>query len=54
MKHLAKRRDIAITTADKGGAVAITETENYTNKINHQLSNKKDNFKWILLYNTRK
>lgn len=40
MKHLAKRRDIAITTADKGGAVAITETENYTNKINHQLSNK--------------
>ena len=30
MKHLAKRNDIITTTADKGGAVVIMDTENYT------------------------
>ena len=40
MKHLAKRRDIIITTANKGGTVIIMDTENYINEANHELSNK--------------
>ena len=30
MKHLAKRRDIIINTADKGHTIVIMGTENYT------------------------
>ena len=37
MKHLAKQRNIVVTTADKGGAVVVMDTENYTNKANCQL-----------------
>ena len=40
MKHLAKRRDIIIITAEKGGAVVILETENYIKEANRQLSDK--------------
>ena len=34
MKHLAKQRDIIITTADKGGAVTIMNTPNYIKEAN--------------------
>ena len=34
MKHFAKRRDIIITTADKGGAVVVMDTENYIKETN--------------------
>ena len=34
MKHLAKRRDIIITTADKGGAEVVMDTENYIKETN--------------------
>ena len=44
MKHFAKRRDIIITTADKGGAVVIMNTENYIKEANRQLSDK-NNYK---------
>ena len=40
MKHLAKRRDIIITTADKGGAVVIMDTKNYIKEVNRELSDK--------------
>ena len=40
MKHLAKRRDLIITTADKGGAVVIMDTENSIKEANRQLSDK--------------
>ena len=40
MKHLAKRRDIIVTTADKGCAVVILDTENYIKEANPQLSDK--------------
>ena len=40
MKHLAKRKDIIITTTDKGGAVVISDTENHIKDANRQLSNK--------------
>ena len=40
MKHLSKRRDIIITTADKGVAVVIMDIENYIRKANRQLSDK--------------
>ena len=33
MKHLAKRRDINIPTADKSGAVVIMHTKNYSRKL---------------------
>ena len=39
MKHLVKRSDIIITTADKGGAV-VTDTENYIKESTRQLSDK--------------
>ena len=38
MKHLAKLKDINISTADKGGAVVIMDTENYIKEVNAQLS----------------
>ena len=40
MKHLAKRKDIIITTTDKGGAVVILDTENHIKEANRQLSGK--------------
>ena len=40
MKHLAKRRDIIITMGDKGGAVVITNTENYIKEPSRELSDK--------------
>ena len=40
MKHLAKQRDLIITTADKGSAVVIMDTENSIKEANLQLSNK--------------
>ena len=40
MKHLTKRRDIIITTAEKGGAVVIMDNENYIKEANCQLSDK--------------
>ena len=40
MKHLSKRRDKIITTADKCGAVVIMGTENYIKEANRQLSDK--------------
>ena len=33
MKHLTKRRNIIITTSDKGGAVVTMDTGNYRIKI---------------------
>ena len=39
MKHLVKRSDIIITTADKGGTV-VTDTENYIKESTRQLSDK--------------
>ena len=38
MKHLAKRRPIIITTADKGGAVVIMNIENYIKETIRQIS----------------
>ena len=40
MKHLARRRNIIIITAQKGGAVVILETENYIKEANRHLSDK--------------
>ena len=51
MKYLAKRRDIIITTADKGGAVVIMNTENYIKEANRQLSDK-NNYKTLLTDST--
>ena len=39
MKELAKRNNIIITNADKGGAVIIMDTENYTKEANQQFTN---------------
>ena len=44
MKHLAKRRHIIITTADKGGAIVIMNTGNYIIEANRQLADK-NNYK---------
>ena len=40
MKHLVKRKDIIIATADKGGTVVIMDTGNYIKKANRQLFGK--------------
>ena len=40
MEELAKRKDIFITNADKGGAVVIMDVEKYINEANRQLSDK--------------
>ena len=42
MEELAKRKDIIITNADKGGAVAIMDVEKYINDANRQLSDKRN------------
>ena len=44
MKHLVKRRDVIITTANKGGAAVTMGTENYIKEVNCQLSHK-NNYK---------
>ena len=38
IRHLAKQRYIIVTTADKGGALTIMDTENYIKEANRQLS----------------
>ena len=40
MEELAKRKDLAITNADKGGAVIIMDTDSYIKEANRQLYNK--------------
>ena len=40
MKHLSKHEEIIITTAYKGSAVVIMDTENYIKGANRQLSDK--------------
>ena len=47
MKHLSKRRDIIITTTDKGVAVVIMDTEDYIKEANRQLSDE-SNYKTLL------
>ena len=42
MEKLAKRKDIIITNADKGGAVVIIDVEKYINEANRQLSDKRN------------
>ena len=42
MEELAKRKDIIITNADKGGDVVITDVEKYINEANCQLSDKRN------------
>ena len=42
MEELAKRKDIIITNADKGGAVVAVDVEKYINKANCQLSDKRN------------
>ena len=39
-KHLAKRTDIIITSADKGGTVVVMDTENYIKEAIRQLFDK--------------
>ena len=40
MEELPKRKDLIITSADKGGAVVIMDTDSYTKEANRQLSDK--------------
>ena len=40
MEDFAKRKDIIITNANKGGPVVIMDIEKYISKANHQLSDK--------------
>ena len=40
MEELAKRKDIIITNADKGGTVIIMDTDSYIKEANEQLSDK--------------
>ena len=40
MEELAKRKDLKITTADKGGAVVIMDTDSYIKEVNWRLSDK--------------
>ena len=42
MEKLAKRKDIIITNADKGGAVVIINVEKYINEANRRLSDKRN------------
>ena len=43
MEELAKRKDLAITNADKGGVVIIMDTNSYIKEANQQLSHKASN-----------
>ena len=40
MEELAKRKDLIITNADKGGIVVIMDTDIYIKEANRQLSDK--------------
>ena len=40
MEELAKRKDLIITNAGKGGAVVIMDTDSYIKEVNWQLSGK--------------
>ena len=40
MEQLAKREDLIITNADKGGAVVIMDTDSYITEANRQSSDK--------------
>ena len=40
MEELAKRKDLIITNADKGGALVIMDTDIYIKEANRQLSDK--------------
>ena len=40
MEDLAKRKDLIITNAEKGGAKVIMNTDSYVKEANRQLSNK--------------
>ena len=40
MQGLAKRKDLMITSAAKGGAVVIMDTNSYIKEANRQLSDK--------------
>ena len=40
MEELAKRKDIIIINADKGGAVVVMDAEKYINEANQELSDK--------------
>ena len=42
MEQLAKRKDIIITNAGKGGAVVIMAVKKYINEANRQLSDKRN------------
>ena len=42
IEELAKRKNIVITNADKGGAVVIMDVEKYIKEANHQLSDKRN------------
>ena len=46
MEELAKRKDIVITNADKGGALVIMDAEKYTNEASRQLFDKSN---WMSL-----
>ena len=41
MNDLKERRDIVITKADKGGAVVISNVDEYIQEANRQLSNQR-------------
>ena len=53
MKHLAKQRDIIITTADKDRAVAIMKIENYIKEANSQLCDNYKTFQTELHFTTQ-
>ena len=40
MEELVKRKDLMVTSADKGGAVVIMDTDGYIKEANRQLSDK--------------
>ena len=40
MQELAKRKDLIITNADKGGAVVVMDTDSYIKESNRHLSDK--------------
>ena len=42
IEELAKRKDIIISNADKGGTVVIMDVEKYIKEGNGQLSNKRN------------
>ena len=46
MKHLIKSRNTIITTANKGSAIVIIDTENYIKEANCQVSDE-NNFKTL-------